>query len=90
MNCNCKSTVEAQLLERFKAAEPNASEHRVSLHGYGLAIVNNTLELRGCMEVKASAKHSTKTGTTRVKKQTQIMGFSYCPFCGTHATGSQP
>lgn len=80
--CDCRKELETQLTERFKANAPQAFEHRVGLQGYGFAIVDNTLTMRGYMPYKASADFPLKKGGTKPKTQTGNMVFSFCPFCG--------
>lgn len=85
MNCNCKLDIEKKLLENLQAAAPEAAGHYVELNGYGLAITDNTMVLRGYMPYKASAEYPLKKGGTRNKKMAGTMVFSYCPFCGAKA-----
>lgn len=87
MTCNCKTEIESTLTERFKQQTPEAKDHRVVLHGFGLGIQNNTMVLRGYMEAKAFALFPKKDGGTRAKTTTSMMVFSYCPFCGAKAEG---
>lgn len=82
MACDCKSDIEAKLLDRFQKATPEASAHGVTLQGYGLHFVNNTAELAGFMPYEAQADHPKKDGGVRVKKLKGNMMFSFCPFCG--------
>lgn len=82
MTCNCKSDLEAKLLERVKAAAPDATDHSAELAGYGLAVVDNAMLQIPFMEVRTSAMHPVKKGGTKLKKSTLNMFFSYCPFCG--------
>lgn len=82
MSCNCKSDIEARLLERFRSTEAQATGHTIELQGYALLLGGARMDVRGYMPVEASARHTTKSGTVRVKKQKQNMLFSYCPFCG--------
>lgn len=80
--CNCKSELEAALLERFKTNAPEATDHGVELAGYSFVIVANTMHSVPYMEVRTSAMHPLKKGGTRLKKGTTNMFFTYCPFCG--------
>lgn len=82
-NCNCRDEIEAQLTERFKAHAPEASDHRVTLEGYGFAIVNNTLVMKPAMPYKAYALFpNKKTGADKGKTMKGAMVFRFCPFCG--------
>ena len=43
MNCNCKSELEAKILERFKKHAPDATDHRAHLKGYAIALIGNMI-----------------------------------------------
>jgi len=81
-NCECKKELEAKLLARFKEHSPEATDHGVSLQGYALVIEDDTLRQKGCMTATASAVYPLKKGGTKLKKITQSMLFTFCPFCG--------
>lgn len=83
MSCNCKTEIEAQLAERFKAAKPEAHNHAVALQGYGFGIVGNTMVMRGGMAYKATALFPRKSGGTQTKTLHGQMVFAFCPFCGS-------
>ena len=86
MKCDCKTKIEAELLEKFKAKLPDAEDHSVELQGYGFAIVGSTMELRGYLPIAGGANHKPKTGAVwKWKKHKGMMAFSYCPFCGEKA-----
>jgi hypothetical protein len=88
--CECKTEIEAQLLERFKRKHPDAGGHRATLEGYGFAIVNNVMELRPYMPIKFGAGHANKkTGLERWKNEKGTMSFRFCPFCGENMLASQ-
>lgn len=87
MTCNCKSELEAKILEQFKKKAPDATDHRVYLKGYGLALIGNTMMLRGSMPVESIARFTLKNGGTKEKTLKQSMFYSYCPFCGANAEG---
>lgn len=81
--CNCKTEIEAALLERFKVKHPDAKGHSVTLEGYGLAVVGNTMMLLPYMPIKLGAGHANKkTGLERWKNKKGTMSFRFCPFCG--------
>lgn len=84
--CECRNQIEAQLLERFKTSTPDASDHHVSLQGYGFARVGNTLSMRPFMSYTYSADHPLKKGGSKHKTQKGSMMFSFCPFCGEKAS----
>lgn len=81
--CNCKTELEAKLLERFKTNAPDATDHGVELIGYSFVIVGNTLTHMPYMEVRTSSMQPLKKGGSKLKKGTTNMFFTYCPFCGT-------
>ena len=81
-DCTCREDIEAKLLDRFKTNVPDATDHSVSLDGYGLVIVENTMLSKPYMPIRVSAMHPVKKGGARLKKSQQSMFFSYCPFCG--------
>ena len=85
MNCNCREELEAKLVENFKSHAPEATNHKATLQGYGFALIGNTMEMRGYMDVSAKATYPLKKGGTKEKTIKQSMFFSYCPFCGTKA-----
>lgn len=85
MTCNCKTELEAKLTERFKEKSPEATGHSLTMQGYGFALVGNTMKQLGYMEVKAEADYPLKKGGSKIKKTTQNMFFSFCPFCGVRS-----
>lgn len=86
--CNCKTEIEAGLAERFKAAKPEATDHSVTLEGYGFSIVNGVVTMKPFMPYTARAEYPRKAGGTTTKKLKGTMVFSFCPFCGTKQGGS--
>jgi hypothetical protein len=82
MTCNCKKDIEARLLERFKAENPDAEGHSVALKGYGLTVLGNTLRQVPLMDIECKAFHTTKAGNKRPKTEKMSMFFNLCPFCG--------
>lgn len=81
--CECKTEIEAQLVERFKGKHPNAAGHKAALQGYGFAIVGGTMTLRPYMDIKFGAGNANKkTGIERWKNEKGTMSFRFCPFCG--------
>lgn len=82
MNCNCRSDIEAKLLERFKSEQPTGENHAVSISGYGFCIVDNKMIMRPFAEVMKSADMPKKSGGWTLKRSKLNMYFSYCPFCG--------
>jgi hypothetical protein len=83
MNCNCKTEIEAKLLESFKSEAPDGVDHSVSMHGYGFCIVGNKMIMRPYTEVTRAAQMPRKAGGFTSKRTKLNMFFSYCPFCGT-------
>lgn len=86
MKCNCKKELEEKLKDRFSATAPEATDHGVTLQGYGFGLTDDGLIVTGFMEAKATAVYPLKKGGFKQKTVTQNMHFSYCPFCGTKAT----
>lgn len=87
--CNCKTEIEAQLLERFKSKHPDASGHTATLDGYGFVIAGSAMTLRPYMPIKFGAGHANKkTGLERWKNEKGTMSFRFCPFCGQNLLAS--
>lgn len=86
MNCNCKAELEAKLTERHVKQHPDAKDHKVTLGGYGFAIIGNKITHQGAVQITATADHLVKkTGEYRPKKMSGNMVWSFCPFCGKSA-----
>lgn len=79
--CDCKSRIEARLLETFKEQHPEATEHEVNLQGYTF-ILGETLTLKGCMQIERLAVFPLKNGSAKRKTEKISMMFNLCPFCG--------
>ena len=87
LTCNCREEIEAKLQERFKATTPDATDHSVSLDGYGFGITkDNSFVTNGLMPYRAEATHTLKSGATKRKTVKGNMVFTYCPFCGVKGT----
>ena len=82
MNCDCKKDIESKLTDRFKEQSPAATDHSVTLEGYGLTTSGNTMKVMGCMPVKQSANFTSKSGVPKLRTTSISMLFSFCPFCG--------
>ena len=80
-DCNCRSDIEAKLLEMYRKAKPEATGHEVQLQGYGFLMDGNTLRMRPFMEYKGGADHPGRQGFKR-KPLRGNLTFSFCPFCG--------
>lgn len=79
--CTCRKDIEAKLLEKFKAAEPAAGDHRAHLMGYGINFTTGGLSI--AMPIEYEAQYLVKsTGVLKYKKHQQNMVFNFCPFCG--------
>jgi hypothetical protein len=90
MNCDCKKRIEARLLERFRAEHPNGQDHSASLDGYGFALTDdNKMVMRGGSPIVLHTSLPTKTISMKPKKIRETMLWTFCPFCGTKATGGQ-
>jgi len=79
--CNCRTDLEARLLERFKEAEPLATGHEVKLTGYAF-IFGKQLRMVGVMPIEQTADFPLKKGGTKRKSVKCSMQFTHCPFCG--------
>lgn len=90
MNCNCKSDIEARLLERFKGSAPTGQNHGVTISGYGFCIEGNTMTQRPYAEVTQSADMPKKSGGWTHKRSKLSMYFSYCPYCGAPVADQPP
>lgn len=90
MNCNCRSDIEAKLLERFKSEAPTGENHAVSISGYGFCIVGNEMTMRPYAEVTKSADMPKKAGGWSLKRSKLNMYFSYCPYCGAPVADQPP
>lgn len=85
VTCDCRKDIEQKLTKRYAEQVPEASNHQVSLQGYGFALADNTLVMRCVMAYEATATHCLKGGGTKQKKLKGSMTFNYCPFCGKSA-----
>lgn len=85
--CNCRQTIEAKLLDRFKLSATDASNHGVELQGYALLFVDDGVISKPVMPYKTSAIYPLKKGGTKLKSATANMIFNYCPFCGVSLKG---
>lgn len=88
--CECKSLLEAKLLENFKQREPAAKNHEACLGGYGIFQVGNVLQLRPYMAVKYEATYTTSAGKLRRKRSAGSLSFRFCPFCGRGLDAAEP
>lgn len=88
MACDCKTKMEALLLERFKDAQPSAKEHGVELQGYCFAIIDGHLKMKPYMLYKATADYPLKKGGSKVKAMSGNLVFTFCPFCGARISDS--
>lgn len=87
--CDCRKDLEEKLTDRFVENAPTATDHSVTLQGYGFAIVDNKMLCVPYMEASATAVYPLKNGGTKKKTLKQNMFFSFCPFCGAKATEAQ-
>jgi len=71
MTCDCKKTIEEQLVEMFQAKATEATDHKVRLGGYTL-ILGEKLTQRGCMPMKLTAKHPLKKAASKKKRRRRI------------------
>jgi hypothetical protein len=87
MSCNCKQEIEEKLTERFKAATPDARDHKVTLDGYGFGVVDNVMVMQPYFNYTGFSYVPLKKGGEKPKKVTGNMIFSFCPFCGVSLKG---
>ena len=80
--CDCKTEIEAHLLENFIEKQPVATGHKAELMGFGLSMGSGTMQVAGCMPIELTAIYPLKKGGTKSKVTKHIMCFSHCPFCG--------
>lgn len=80
--CDCKKELEIRLTEKFAERSPEATDHAVEMQGYGLVVIDGSMEQMGYMPVEATAMFPLKSGGKKYKTVKQTMFFSYCPFCG--------
>lgn len=82
MTCNCKTELQAKLLERFKETEPEAQDHCIEIQGYAF-IFGKTVTLKLATPVHFTGKYLVKkTGLLKEKTTKQNLIFTFCPFCG--------
>lgn len=80
--CKCRKDIEDRLLVQFKE-QKEGEEHAVELMGYSLVYgVKNTLNERGFMEAALRYMHTFKNGNKKIKKLSNNILFTFCPFCG--------
>ncbi len=85
MNCDCQTTLQSKLLERFKNEAGDATEHSIKLGGYALLLTDNTITTRSSSAVSQTARYPLKKGGTKVRTTTLTLTHSFCPFCGVAA-----
>ncbi len=81
MTCKCKTEIEANLLEYYIAATPDAKNHKIEIKGYSL-IFGKKPSLRGSFSVEGTADHPLKSGGLKTKKYKTNLMHTKCPFCG--------
>lgn len=80
--CECKTELQEKLLTRFVASAPQATNHGATLQGYAFAVVGDCLMTMGYLPVELSAEYPLKAGGKKLKKTSQNMFFTFCPYCG--------
>lgn len=83
MTCNCKSDIEAKLLEALKNMVPGRN-HEAVLQGYGINLSGPVATVRPFMMAHGYVEPERKAGgysARRTIKQTVV--FTFCPFCGS-------
>lgn len=82
--CNCRSEIEAKLLESVKGQLPgDIKDLTVELGGYAF-MLGAELQMKNIMPINVEYQAPVKKapGTFKPKKQTMNMTGSYCMFCG--------
>lgn len=87
MKCDCKTDIEAKLLEQLKGETPTGSAHAVSLSNYGFVLLENRMTIRPYTVVNTSVTMPKKAGGFTQKRSTMNMFFSFCPYCGKSVLG---
>jgi hypothetical protein len=86
MNCDCKKSIEARLLDRLKTEHPEGQNHSATLDGYGFGITeDNKMVLQGCTPISLQLMVPKKDSGLKPKKINQSMVWTFCPFCGAKA-----
>lgn len=81
--CNCKTEIEANLLEHVKQQLPESTGHHVEIGGYVLGFKGDAMF--SCQSLPVTIKHTVtmkKTGLPKQKVEKQNMMARYCMFCG--------
>lgn len=89
--CNCKTELEAKLLERAKEQLPDSKNHSVEITGYVFAMGPNEITLRQALPV--IIKHTVtvkKTGEQKEKKIVSNVLARFCMFCGEKHVKDEP
>jgi len=80
--CECSKQIYQKLVEAAQAKYADATNHDVSLDGYGLTINDKGIEgYKAYMPVTVTYDISTRSGIKTRKYKTHLL-FSHCPWCG--------
>lgn len=79
--CECKSTVEAKLLDREKQLSPDAEDLSVELADYAF-ILGKSVSYRPKMDAVIKGSFPLKKGGMRTKKIRKSVVTPFCPWCG--------
>lgn len=81
--CNCRSEIEAKLLDRVKEQAPEASRaHKAELQGFVFGLTDKGITMRNGLTAAAEWEQRNKAGDFKLKKVKQSVRGTYCMFCG--------
>ena len=77
-------------MDKLKAERPDDQGHHAQLEGYGFALTDdNKMLLVGGTPITLQSMTPRKAGGMKSFRINQTMVWTFCPFCGTKATGDQ-
>lgn len=81
MTCNCKTEIEAKVVERLKEEYPEGRDHTANMdknYAWTMPDFNQV----GYLALTNTVTTTTKKGVERTVKPALNLHFTYCPFCG--------
>ena len=82
MECNCKTNLEHELLDKIQNQHLEWSDPEVELGGYALSFGDNGVALRNTVQANVTYTHKFKNGNTKKKTTTMSIATAFCPHCG--------
>jgi|LULJ01.1.fsa_nt_gb hypothetical protein len=87
MTCNCKTEIEAKVVERLKEEYPEGRDHTATMDNNYAFLFSMNDEMNSVLHVgyiafKNTVTTTTKKGVERTAKPQLNIHFTYCPFCG--------